>query len=435
MMLAQCRNFSQKLAIFTLALLFAFRLQAQDTPTDSGSAAAPDGGAAAASAKPDEATFNKGKALWEGNCTTCHALTDEVVVGPGMYGILGRRDKAWLKPWIKNSQAVIASGDAYAVALYNKYNQTVMTSFAFSDEELDALIDYIAYESEVAMKQKDAPVADTGTAVPGQPADAGASSGYFNLLLGILVFVLVLILAVLLLMISILTRFLNSKEDLAEEDKEVINQRTNVGSLFTSRPVLGGVALIFLLVILKGGWDSLVDVGVQQGYAPTQPIAFSHKLHAGEYQIDCGYCHTGVYKGKSAVIPSANICMNCHNQVKIGSPEIQKIYKAIENNRPIEWVRVHNLPDLAYFNHAQHTNVAGLACENCHGKIEEMEVVQQRAPLTMGWCINCHRQTVVEHAKDNAYYDRLLEYHGKMRGNEPMTVEQIGGLECSKCHY
>ncbi len=407
-------------------------LYAQDSTATAGAKGnTSDGGGAGE--KPSDEIYTKGQTLWKQNCTSCHAINAEVVVGPGMKGILQRREREWLKPWIRNSQAVIASGDPYATALYAKYNQTVMTSFAFSDDELDALLDFIAYESE---KKPEVAVADAGGIENKGGGEGGISAGYFNLLLGILVFVLVLILAVLFLMVTILNRFLNQKEDLDEADKEVIQQKFNIFSIFQSRAFLGGVALIFLLVVAKSGLDGLIGVGIQQGYAPTQPIAFSHKLHAGMYEIDCAYCHTGVYKGKSATIPSANICMNCHNQVKIGSPEIQKIYKAIENDRPIEWVRIHNLPDLAYFNHAQHTNVAGLACVECHGEVEKMEVVAQRAPLTMGWCINCHRQSAVDHAKGNDYYDRLLEYHEQSKGGKaPMTVEQIGGLECSKCHY
>jgi hypothetical protein len=177
----------------------------------------------------------------------------------------------------------------------------------------------------------------------------------------------------------------------------------------------------------------MYGIGVHQGYAPKQPIAFSHKLHAGEMKINCAYCHTGVYKGKQSGIPSANICMNCHNAIKRESPEIQKIYSAIENNKPIEWVRVHNLPDLAYFNHAQHTNVGGLDCKNCHGEIATMEVVQQRSSLTMGWCIDCHRKSEVN-GKDNGYYTKLMEAHSLV-SKGAMKVQDNGGLECAKCHY
>ena len=125
--------------------------------------------------------------------------------------------------------------------------------------------------------------------------------------------------------------------------------------------------------------------------------------------------------------------MNCHNAIKQGSPEIQKIYRAIEKDEPIQWVRVHNLPDFAYFNHSQHTNVAGLDCANCHGEVAQMEVIQQRSSLTMGWCIDCHRKTDVN-SEGNAYYDKLLEVH-KKNHKEPLKVKDIGGLECSKCHY
>jgi len=185
-------------------------------------------------------------------------------------------------------------------------------------------------------------------------------------------------------------------------------------------------------MVLRAVIDGLFTVGVQQGYAPTQPIAFSHALHAGEYQIDCNYCHTGVRKSKNANIPSANICMNCHSSIQTESPEIKKIYAALENNEPIEWVRVHNIPDLAYFNHAQHVAVGEIECQTCHGPVEEMEVVRQHASLTMGWCINCHRETEIN--GDNEYYDKLVELHSAV-SKEPMTVNDIGGLECSKCHY
>ena len=130
--------------------------------------------------------------------------------------------------------------------------------------------------------------------------------------------------------------------------------------------------------------------------------------------------------------------MNCHSSiVKVTdatelSTEIQKIYDARDNNQPIEWVRVHNLPDLAYFNHAQHFNVGGIECQTCHGPIEEMEVVSQFSNLTMGWCIDCHRTTEIK--KDNGYYDKLVELH-ESASKDMLVVEDIGGLECAKCHY
>ncbi|WP_299458909.1 c-type cytochrome [uncultured Microscilla sp.] len=380
-----------------------------------------------------------GKTLFDNNCQQCHSPGADVIVGPGLKGIMDRRSMEWLIPWVKNSAKVIASGDPYAVKLYNKYNKTAMQSFSLSDEEIKNIFAYVqAY--------KPGPTGGSEQVDPkGQTANTGSGqSNYFNLVLGVLVFVLILILAVLFLIISVLRRYLNQQENegkLDEEDKEILHEKFNIGKVLRHPALLGGVAAIFLLVFAQAGLDTLLSVGVQQGYAPTQPIPFSHKLHAGQYEIGCEYCHTGVRKGKNAGIPSANICMNCHNAVKQGSPSMQKIYAAIENNKPIEWVRVHNLQDFAYFNHSQHTVVGGIECETCHGEIKEMEVVQQQSPLTMGWCIDCHRKTVVQGAQDkgdgkakNAYYDKLLEIHQK-DSKKPITVENIGGLECGKCHY
>lgn len=400
---------------FFLCLQVAFAQQPAEKPAEGGGA--------------DPAVVEAGKALFEANCVSCHnAATSEALVGPGLKGILERRSIEWLIPWVKSPAAVIGSGDKYAKELAEKYKSAgVMAGFAFTDVQIKSIFEYVK-------NAKPATVPNNPDTANGNANASTNDGGYFNVLLVVLLFVLILIFAVLLLLLSVINRFLKQKTDLDEADVELVNQKFEPGKIFSSRPFLVGVALIFALVTLKATIDGLVDVGVQQGYAPTQPIPFSHKLHAGQYQIDCGYCHTGAYKGKSATIPSASTCMNCHNTIKRGSPEIQKIYSAIEKNKPIQWVRIHNLPDLAYFNHAQHTNVAGLDCSKCHGDVAQMEVVQQRAPLTMGWCINCHRETVVEHANNNAYYDKLLAYHQK-QGIKKMTVENIGGLECAKCHY
>ena len=241
------------------------------------------------------------------------------------------------------------------------------------------------------------------------------------------------------LMVVFLAAYLRDKRELNAEEAELVNQRWDFSKVYKSKAVRTIVVLLFVVAILKISLDKVMAVGIQQGYAPKQPIAFSHKLHAGDHQIDCNYCHSSVYKGKNAGIPSANICMNCHNTIKnvpgttTESAEIKKIYDAIENNKPIEWVRIHNLPDLSYFNHAQHTNVGGVECQTCHGQIQEMEVVSQFAPLTMGWCINCHRETPLN-TQGNAYYDNLVKIHASESKNA-FTVASNGGLECSKCHY
>ena len=376
----------------------------------------------------DEAAIAEGESLFKANCRACHAV-DQKLVGPALGGVYDRRDMDWIKAFVKNSQAVIASGDAYAVALYEEYNQTVMTSFNLSDSEIESIIAYVRYEAE------NAATAEAETGAPGEVVSTGSqepSSFLIAVLIGLVV-VLVLILVVLFLIISFLTKFLQQREGLDEQDRDIIDQKFGLSKIVRSPAFVGIVGFVFGVFVLKTVIDGLYQVGIQQGYAPKQPIAFSHKLHAGQYEIDCNYCHTGVRKSKSANIPSANICMNCHGQILTESPEIQKIYAAIENNRPIEWVRVHNLPDLAYFNHAQHVEVGGQDCQTCHGEIQEMEVVEQYAPLTMGWCINCHKETNVN-TRGNAYYDNLVELHSQ-HSKEPLKVEDIGGLECAKCHY
>ena len=378
-----------------------------------------------------------GKAVFNANCKTCHKL-DQKYIGPALRGATDRNSAAWVKTWIINSQAVIASGDAYAVALYKEYNNSIMPSYTFlSDAELDGVLAYIEYGDKV---DPTAAAAAPGAAA-GDPAATAAGSGipneYLSIIVGVLVFILLLILIVLGMIVTVLTKYIN-KQDLPEEDKEFVSQKTNYSKIFKSDAVIIIVTAVVVAFVAKTAIDGLYSIGVHQGYAPAQPIAFSHSLHAGQYEVACQYCHTGVEIGKSANIPSANICMNCHTHIQnVGgkegiSPEIQKIYNAVDNNQPIEWVRVHNLPDLAYFNHAQHVAVGGVECQTCHGPIQEMEVVGQHSTLTMGWCIDCHRQTEIA-TEGNVYYDKLVQLHSTSK--DALKVKDIGGLECAKCHY
>lgn len=154
----------------------------------------------------------------------------------------------------------------------------------------------------------------------------------------------------------------------------------------------------------------LSRVGVHQSYAPAQPIAFSHKLHAGDSRIPCLYCHFGARTSRHAGIPPANVCMNCHGILQKQSAEIEKLKELVAIARPIAWTKVHNLPDFVYFNHSQHV-IAGVGCQACHGHVERMERIEQQAPLTMGWCLQCHRA-----------------HSGG--GNAPAA-----NLDCGKCHY
>ncbi len=398
------------------------------------------GATAAAPAAGGGGDAEKGKAIFAGNCSQCHAVTDEVIIGPGLKDVQQRTPgKEWLYKWIRNSGAVIASGDAYAVGVYNKYNKIQMSNFTnLTDGDIDGILAYIEQSNAVPAAASTAPA--VGGAAPATTAAASSGpSELFTFVLVALLVVMLLVLGVLFVIVTILSRAVNpvavAADGIQVPAATPMLERLRMGLVSTvNNPTVRSVAIwLFMLVATKQTIDGAYSIGIQQGYAPKQPIAYSHKLHAGQYKIDCNYCHTGVNKGKSAHIPAANVCMNCHGVIKKESPEIQKIYAAIEENRPIEWVRVHNLPDLAYFNHAQHVNVGNIECTTCHGEIEKMEVVEQRSSLTMGWCIDCHRKTEVN-TKDNAYYDKLVALHRK-ETKEPLKVANIGGLECSKCHY
>ena len=401
------------LFLFTLSLSLSFSVKAQDEiPTE-------------------EARISEGENLFKGNCQSCHKV-HEKLVGPALKDVYDRAPSIdWIVNFVWNSQKVIASGDEYANELWEEYKPTQMTSFpTFSRDQILSILAYVKAETEAGPAVAEVPADGTG-----KPVEAGESipSFYLNAIMIGLIVVLALILIVLILITSVLRKYLNQQGQLDADDQEIVNPTFSLDGLVKSKPFIFLVTFLFVAIIFKVGINQLFAVGVQIGYAPKQPIAFSHELHAGQYEIDCQYCHTGVRKSKSANIPSPNICMNCHSAIKTESPEIQKIYAAIENDKPIEWVRIHNLPDLAYFNHAQHVQVGNIECQTCHGPIEEMEVVRQHSLLTMGWCIDCHRKTEVN-TKDNAYYDKLVELHDE-ESKEALKVEDIGGLECSKCHY
>jgi mono/diheme cytochrome c family protein len=382
----------------------------------------------------EPAAIGEGKALFDANCKACHKVHQKLV-GPALAGVYDRVPSIeWIHNFVKNSSKVIASGDDYANKLYIEYNKTQMTAFtSLKDEQINSILAYIQAET---VKGPEVAVVPTPAGDAKEGGDQGVPSAYLNVILIGMLIILVLLLIILGFLVSALKKFLD-KKDLSEEEKDVVNSPISAGSISRSSGFIFIVVFLVAALGFKAVINGLFSIGVQQGYAPKQPIAFSHKIHAGQLEIDCKYCHTGVMKGKSANIPSANICMNCHNQVKSGAvtgeTEIAILLDKYQKNEPIEWVRIHNLPDLAYFNHSQHVNVAGVECQTCHGPIQEMDVVRQHSLLTMGWCIDCHRKTDVT-TQGNAYYDKLEELHQASKKGK-MKVEDIGGLECSKCHY
>jgi cytochrome c2 len=375
-----------------------------------------------------------GESLFSSNCASCHYLGPESkkLVGPGLNDhIFEEYTTEWLYSWIKNSSELIKSGDEQAISVFEQYNKSVMTAFPyFTNDDIDNILAYI----------KAGPVEVEEVAEESSEEVSSASNPST---------ILILLLLFLVLFLLVLARVKNVLKELKGDPTATLLESAIVWIKATPI-VIALVVFYFILSGLGAAWDGLLTVGVQQGYQPEQPIAFSHKLHAGENGVDCNYCHSGARNSKSAGVPSANVCMNCHTYInegrsEEGTQEISKIYAAIGfdpetrsyiegyEQQPIEWIRIHNLPDLAYFNHSQHVNVAGVECQECHGPIQEMEVVEQYSPLTMSWCIDCHRETKVD-TTNNYYHDLNDDWIEKYHG-EDITAEKIGGLECGKCHY
>ncbi len=396
----------------------------------------------------------KGKTLFNANCAACHQL-DKKMTGPALRNVEARLadeqglDKAWIYAWIRNSAGVIKSGDAYANKVYNEYGGAAMTAFPqLSDEDLDNIL---AYTAEV--KAESPAAAATGAAATTTSTEGGISN---ELILGALAILFLLLAIGLYVVNKTLRRFAAAQNiELPEESK-----RTPLWQAFVKNQFLMlVVSIFFLLASAYFVYGYFMQIGVDQGYEPVQPIHYSHRIHAGDNGIDCKYCHSSARESKHSGIPSLNVCMNCHKSIYEVAPEtlaegaaigvdynaeIKKLYKAVGwddaeqkytgKSQPVKWVRIHNLPDFVYFNHSQHVSVAGVECQTCHGPIQEMEVVSQFAPLTMGWCIDCHRTTDVN-VKDNAYYTKIHEALAKKYGKDTFTVADMGGLECGKCHY
>jgi mono/diheme cytochrome c family protein len=387
------------------------------------------------SAQPD------GAALFKAQCAQCHTVSDKVVIGPGLKGIEQRRPEDWLIAWVKNSQAMIKSGDEYGTKLFNEYNKVVMPNFNLSDEEIRAIFAYAKAEAEKVPASKVTVAADGSVSGSGE-------SGNLPLILSTVAIILLLIITILTKVKRTLENVLRDRQGLEPLKPVPMSERWSAWAGANKR-LIAGMIIVLSLVGMKEGWDSLAGIGIYEGYQPEQPIAFSHEVHAGINGISCQYCHSSAEKGKTAGIPSPNVCMNCHSYIQegpvAGKTEIAKIYKAMDydpatrtygsNQVPVQWIKVHNLPDHVYFNHSQHVKVAGLDCQTCHGKVEEMTVAKQHAPLTMGWCIDCHLTTEVK-MENNGYY---TEFHKKLveklGAGERITVDKIGGLECAKCHY
>lgn len=394
----------------------------------------------------------EGRTLFKGKCASCHAL-EQNSTGPALTAKVNERDEAYLIAWIRNNVALRASGNAMAIEAA-KYSPSEMTAFpTLTDDQIKNIIAY----SKAGEPKK----AGTAAAVV---IDEGASTLSIAGVIAIIVLAIIVLIA-LGKAVKMLERLILQKQGIEIVEEEKVSLATGVGLMFRNKKFVFFAVLCVIIVLGSFGWMGMWETGVHTGYQPTQPIKFSHELHSGVNQIDCQYCHVGAVKSKNSTIPSLNVCMNCHKNVQARtedgqiSPEIAKIYSALgydpekqtydaSKSKPIEWVRIHNLPDFAYFNHSQHVVIGEKAirkekglkpeepvCFACHGPVNTMEEIYQYSPLTMKWCINCHREADISDKKNDAFYANVIAAHEKIKKGEKITPALLGGLECGKCHY
>ena len=394
-----------------------------------------------------EEDVQAGKALFNANCAACHQLNRKAV-GPALKGVTEKYDREWLYKWIKNGTQMIKDGDPQAVAIWEEYNRAVMTNYPqFSNEQIDNILAYTNYTPP-------APAAAVATSA--ETVSQGSDISV-NIILAVTIVIFTILIVMLFLVQRTLIKIANaSGVKIDPEPKR--NIRPLWKAVVENQFIMFVLVIGFLLSSAYFTYGYLMQIGIDQGYAPIQPIHYSHKIHAGANQIECKYCHSSARVSKHSGIPSLNVCMNCHEYIgeyngeedlengytkDFYTNEIKKLYNAVGwdeenqvytgNTQPVKWIRIHNLPDFVYFNHAQHAQVAKIECQTCHGPVEEMEILYQYSPLTMGWCIDCHRESNVD--KDNEYYQKVHEELSKKYGVEKLTVAQLGGIECAKCHY
>ena len=389
-----------------------------------------------------------GKALFQQNCATCHNIF-KPMTGPALENLEQRgqwADHNKILEWVHNPAAFMAK-DPYTAGLKAQYGIVMQQFPSLTIKDVDAIVSYI--NGEVVAQN-----------TPTPPTEGKPQTSSNAVIFG----VISLIMAV----IALILMQVNSNLKKLSDDQEGILRPEPVP--FYRNKIY--IAFLAILLFLVGGYyltKGAIGLGRMKGYQPEQPIYYSHKVHAGINQISCLYCHGGAWESKQASIPSVNVCMNCHKAINSyekgpklydedgkeidGTAEIQKLYKyagfdpknaAAWNPsmaKPIAWIKIHNLPDHVFFSHAQHVRAGKVQCQTCHGEITAMDQVKQFAELSMGWCINCHRQTKIDFdydsTKGNKFYSIYEKFHEDIKAGkmDSVTVKDIGGLECQKCHY
>jgi len=437
-------SYKQIINRLTLFLIALFAVFSSSVAQDSTAAA---GGASAG--------IDEGKSLYVSKCQACHSGDMKSnSTGPALGGVQGRwEDAGKLHEWIRNNVKLTASGYAKAVEV-SKVTPTMMNTFDdLTDTQIDNILAYIDAKANGTLDGAAAAGAGSASAAP------KASSSQNTLIFGIITLVLALVAVVLV--------FLNNNLNKVVRDTQDIKPLPDVPFYRNKTYIATAAILLFIL----GGYlttKALININRQIDYEPTQPIFYSHKVHAGINQINCLYCHSNAWESKTAAVPATNLCMNCHKTIQKyngeplfdshgnavdGTEEIQKLYKYAgfdptnaegwdaTKAQPIPWVKIHNLPDHVYFNHSQHVRVGNVQCQTCHGEITAMDEVKQFSELSMGWCVNCHRQTKVDFNVDstsgNKFYSIYEKFHNDIKSGkmDSVTVKDIGGLECQKCHY
>ena len=411
-----------------------------------------------------------GKTLFQNKCATCHSVFTKVT-GPALAGFQDRGKWADIKEfakWVHNPAGYMAN-DPYTQGLKVEAGGAMMSACPeLKEEDLTAIADYI---NKTAAAGPGGPKpTSTGTSTEEPSGGGGLIFGIISLIMAIIALVLMQV---------------NSNLKKLSDDTEGILRPEPV-PFYRNKAY---IALFSIVLFIVGGFyvtRGAIDLGRQKKYQPVQPIFYSHKVHAGINQISCLYCHGAAMDSKHAAIPSVNVCMNCHKTINEyakgpklfredgtevnGTAEIQKLlsYAGFDpknanawdpaNAKPIAWIKIHNLPDHVYFNHSQHVKAGKVQCQSCHGEITDMNEVYQFSELSMGWCINCHRQTKVDfyhvdtagRTTGNKFYsvydkfltpdtvwdakrEKIIEIHKAKL--DSVTVLNIGGLECQKCHY